>query len=107
MSERAHTKGPWRVAKTTFGQTVIDAESIGEIVCRIEEWSPEQDEADARLIAAAPDMFEALKALLVVMDSGAQPRKLDEALTWRQNDEKARAMAIAALSKASVEVDHG
>lgn len=64
-----HTPGPWRVAKTALGQTVIDAESIGEIVCRIEEWSPEQDAADARLIAAAPDMFEALRAVLPVLEA--------------------------------------
>lgn len=54
--------------------------------------------ANARLIAAAPALYEALKAMLVMMDRGGQPRKLDEALTWRQNDEKARAMATAALA---------
>ena len=41
---------------------------------------------------------EAGRALLVVMDSGIEPRKLDEALTWRENDEKARRMMEQALA---------
>ena len=58
------------------------------------------DPANARLIAVAPELLEALKALLTVMDDGPCPRKLEEALTWRDNDEKARAMAVAAIAKA-------
>lgn len=43
---------------------------------------------------------EALRAVLVMWDRGPCPRKLDEALSWRENDERARAMADAALSPA-------
>jgi hypothetical protein len=61
----------------------------------------EQD-ANARLIAAAPDLLEALKALLVMCHS-PEPIKLDEALTWRENDERAEAMARAAIAKATAD----
>jgi hypothetical protein len=61
----------------------------------------EQD-ANARLIAAAPDLLEALKALLVMCHS-PEPVKLDEALTWRENDERAEAMARAAIAKATAD----
>jgi DNA repair exonuclease SbcCD ATPase subunit len=40
---------------------------------------------------------EALKAMIIVMDRGPCPRKLEEALSWRECDEKARALADAAL----------
>ncbi len=75
---------------------LLDAEGNpvlqGEIKCR--------DENHAHLIAAAPELLAACKALLVVMDCGSKPRKLDEALTWRENDELARSIAIAAIAKA-------
>ena len=51
-------------------------------------------------LAAAPQLLEACKALLTVLDVGGQPRKLEEALTWRQNDEKARRLAIEAIAAA-------
>jgi hypothetical protein len=46
-------------------------------------------------------LLEALQALLIVMDSGPCPRKLDEALTWRQNDELAHKMALDAIFEAT------
>lgn len=48
------------------------------------------------------ELYEALKAMVVMMDYD-KPRKLDDALTWRSNDEKARAMADAAIAKAELE----
>ena len=45
-------------------------------------------------------LIAALKAMRTVMDKGPQPRKLDEALTWRECDIKARAMCDAAIAKA-------
>lgn len=52
---------------------------------------PSPDLADA--------LAEALKAMLVVSDSGPQPTKLDEALSWRDCDDKAREMARAAVAR--------
>lgn len=60
--------------------------------------------ADADLIVRAVNahdaLVEALEAMLTVADRGDSPRKLDEALTWRQNDERAFTLARAALAKA-------
>lgn len=63
---------------------------------RVRNWNTRQNSNTALI----NELVEALEAMVVVMDRGGQPRKLDEALTWRQNDEKARAMAAAALAKA-------
>jgi hypothetical protein len=82
----------------------IDESAAREMLDEIErlrEPRAEQD-ANARLIAAAPDLLEALKALLVMCHS-PEPVKLDEALTWRENDERAEAMARAAIAKATAD----
>jgi hypothetical protein len=60
-----HTPGPWSVDDPHQ----IWAESAGEYVAitRVEDWDTiprEQAEANARLIAAAPELLEALKAML-------------------------------------------
>lgn len=60
-----HTPGPWRISK--FGKatgkqlTVMGDDGYG--VCWIDGRSPEEHMADAQLIAAAPDLLEALKAV--------------------------------------------
>lgn len=46
----------------------------------------------------AERLADALRAVMVMAYS-TEPRKLEEALTWRQNDEKAQAMAVAALAE--------
>jgi hypothetical protein len=46
----------------------------GEDVCSIEPWSEEVDEADARLIAAAPDMLEKIARLVAAL------REIEEVL---------------------------
>lgn len=45
-------------------------------------------------------LVDALQALLAMSDRGPCPKKLDEALTWRQNDELAHSKALAALASA-------
>lgn len=55
---------------------------------------------DAQLAAACEQLAlakDAIKALLIMMDR-AKPRKLDEALTWKQNDELAKGKAQAFLA---------
>lgn len=64
-----HTPGPWKVYRATNGLVigVGDAEGGGVMDPRGGLWldGPER-EANARLIAAAPAMYEALKDLLAV-----------------------------------------
>jgi hypothetical protein len=103
-----HTPGPWRVTNNpdgvyhdTMSLVVTDkGEVCGPRQIRLQ--APGDVEANARLIAAAPDLLAALKALLVMCHS-PEPVKLDEALTWRENDERAEAMARAAIAKATAD----
>lgn len=57
-----HTPGPWRIdGKTRFGDYMIAA---GESVRTCEFIAKTQDEENARLIAAAPDLLAVLKSLV-------------------------------------------
>src|SRR6185369_9018222 len=54
--------GPWAAVKLTSGWYGIDANETGSPICT----TPRQ--SDARLIAAAPDMLEALRALVASLE---------------------------------------
>ena len=56
----SHTHGPWEVFESHTGPYVIDSAEQAA-VCKL-EWCLEA-EANARLIAAAPEMLDALKRL--------------------------------------------
>jgi hypothetical protein len=63
-----HTKGPWSISPTSNPETEFGiASNDGTIIARLDSWfdkdEPEAD-ANARLIASAPDLLEALEALL-------------------------------------------
>lgn len=65
----AHTPGPWKATynkkfdwwtihhtgQCNFGET--------STVCHVKDFQPDHKEADAHLIAAAPDLIDALKAV--------------------------------------------
>lgn len=56
-----HTPGPWTV---TNGNDICGADYPGRgLVARVNVHRGEDDAANARLIAAAPDMLEALQAI--------------------------------------------
>ena len=74
------TKGPWRLARAASSFILIDDDSSpSKIVARAHHIDIPQNEvsANARLIAAAPAMFEALKFVLAgykyEIDHGAKP----------------------------------
>ena len=46
---------------------------------------------------------DALKAKIVMSDRGPQPRKLDDALCWKANEDLVDEMVAAALAKLAVE----
>lgn len=58
--ETSHTPGPWEVFETHTGHYVLDSAEQA-VVCQI-EWCLEA-EANARLIASAPELLDALKRL--------------------------------------------
>jgi hypothetical protein len=56
----AHTPGPWEPLTDRHCELLIFAPSAEEFVCGVTVFLPDA-EANARLIAAAPDLLEALK----------------------------------------------
>ena len=61
--QTTHTPGPWRIEKTTFGKTLYVAGPKGGCIANFPgDFSIR--EADARLIAAGPDLLAALKGML-------------------------------------------
>jgi hypothetical protein len=85
-----HTPGPWEVGG--YGGVVIPVNRNGSIICsmhgRDSTYQGDNCKDNARLIAAAPDLLEALKEFVHPYQSVA--------LTERERNEK----ALAAIAKA-------
>ena|SRR5271154_2752933 len=100
----AHTPGPWRVGINQRGGAHIVSDEhglIGETVgggncgLQLNEGGKAQSLVNARLIAAAPDMLEALRDLYTECDA-MQHEELDSDPTWGP----LMRAAAAALAKA-------
>lgn len=89
-----HTPGPWRI-NPEYEEIISSADGLADI-CEISDWPQFRDEstANARLIAAAPCLYDALDDLLNY--SGGADSALD--------DEYVVERARAALAKARGEV---
>lgn len=100
-----HTQGPWELMETqgvmTFPILDIFQSSTGKSVCSVsnsmkaaKELPPDEIDANARLIAAAPELLEALKAIFE-----------DNCFYHKTGDERAYRLATQAIAKA--EAIHG
>lgn len=70
-----HTSGPWRlVTTTTPGQFVREHRIRSEDDSMICEIGPVSQEANARLIAAAPEMLEALRLAIEQLEPVTKPK---------------------------------
>lgn len=62
----SHTPGPWWIVRRIGDALQVNAHHRGEgssyCVASINHWEGDADKANAHLIAAAPDLLEALKA---------------------------------------------
>ena len=78
-----HTPGPWRVGKEGTRWYEIHYDQDGECVAEIVH-----EKADADLIAAAPEMFEALEAIAGNHDAGPgiDAEQLCELMTERARE---------------------
>jgi len=85
MSE--HTKGPWKLRGNNIGVSdVSETQSYGMLIniAYVDEFDLASDwQANAKLIASAPDMHDEITRLLAVE---AAAKKLDEALEWVMKD---------------------
>ena len=68
--ETKHTPGPWNQLEHWASITTNDGYAICDMALTYSSLSNEELEANARLIAAAPDLLEALQFLMVA--SGEQ-----------------------------------
>ena len=93
-----HTPGPWHVA----GVSVTSADGLH--VCDVNGYgaTDETKRANAALIAAAPDMLEALRGLLAERYALEEPEQFDAAGNWT-SDSPASEKARAAIRKATGE----
>lgn len=74
MSTPKHTPGPWTVEDRTERLAIFP--TVGDAEIASITWEDDEDEdvalADAHLIAAAPDLLEALKAFVAAPLDGAE-----------------------------------
>lgn len=93
----AHTPGPWKIYRTTNGRAILgigDKDAGGITDAEFGFWrSGAEYEANARLIAAAPELLEALKAVRDDFGDNCTAERGDEI----------RAMIAAAITKAEAE----
>ena len=61
---RKHTAGPWIVANEDNGTYIRSKSRYGGMVASVEAGSQPMRDADARLIAAAPELLEVLSKIL-------------------------------------------
>lgn len=94
------TPGPWVAEKPSQIWQINAGRTAVALVVECGGVHQDEPESNARMMSAAPDLYEALNAVLVMWDRGPCPKKLDQALSWRENDERAREMARAAIAKA-------
>ena len=64
----AHTPGPWFIADTNDQLWARQVDSKSGAVCFCGSFQRDEACANARLIAAAPELLEALKELLSALD---------------------------------------
>ena len=73
MSKTKHTPGPWRV-QATGHSFVVEAHTHTEVISVDENGNPcrwsEYNEANARLIAAAPELLEVLRLMVAMAETG-------------------------------------
>jgi hypothetical protein len=86
-----HTKGPWRLGQfgAIHGGPLVEyfnGSAQPQIALAIlhEQITPEEWDANARLIVAAPEFLEAAKFFAKAMNHGAKSRALDDSLNMFQ-----------------------
>jgi hypothetical protein len=96
-----HTPGPWRIAWSSENGA-YHIEGDGFAICRRGPWpnNAAESHANARLIAAAPDLLGVVRELLTLIDTNpsAEPCELLE--IWR-TVEWGETAARAAISRAT------
>lgn len=87
MSTTKHTPGPWRVESGPYYRAIrVD----GEVIADVRQIGRSFNESNARLLAAAPDLLEALEGLLAVVEQNDLPLSDPERIAARAAIAKAK-----------------
>lgn len=95
----AHTPGPWATSSLSNGTEWTVSIDGGDMLADLTGCPNEQ--ANARLIAAAPDLFKALKALVSTARTFRDVPKDEQ--EWTSIDDDALEAAFDAIAKATGE----
>ncbi len=91
-----HTQGPWEACHDADGDYVIFAgEGVNHKIIAITNLDSETDEANAGLIAAAPDLLEALERIILAEFGSLKHPQIRHSGLWEG--------AVAAIRKAKGE----
>lgn len=64
MKKTSHTRGPWHVVEAKFSKNAMEVRADNRAICELyKHWDEKIELANARLIAAAPEMLEALRLI--------------------------------------------
>jgi hypothetical protein len=101
-TQTPHTPGPWNVHELAVNEyaPAIYAQD-GTKLCQLDKWEPpyrDEQLANASLIAAAPAMLEALKAIKSNID--ALPTDTDSITAFANVLGKLRSIVIQAIAQA-------
>jgi hypothetical protein len=77
----SHTPGPWRVSSVHTHERSSVFTDAAPTVCVAETWTP-QHAANARLIAAAPALYEALKAIVQAEEAAFEEWRANNLPDW-------------------------
>ena len=88
--ETKHTPGKWNIVESNKIDEEAHIQTDLKSICRMWIQMDSQDMANARLIAAAPDLLEALKALVADLKPYMGQGRMDDKIR----------NAIAAIAKA-------
>ncbi len=91
----SHTLGPWRADKTR--SLVIRSNHQNKLIAMIGYKYDKEDEANAHIIAAAPEMYDAIKRLL---DRYTTLANSGDAGFWDPEEENEVKLARGAISRA-------
>jgi hypothetical protein len=94
-TQATHTPGPWEISKNEAGELDICEAGAGNMLADLAKCK--NAEANARLIAAAPDLLEALKVTVWSLFKHQPPRAPQDPSTDASH---ALAIASAAIAKA-------
>ena len=99
-TKTTHTPGPWTADVTDWPLVVNDArEDVIATIPESESRYSRQAEANARLIAAAPELLDALTGLLAVYDQHLAGMGTPEARTARLLLQRVRLLEVAAKTE--------